>query len=378
MLVLVFENFCYIYYHLGAIGEMASSIAHDFNNSLQAIYGNIELALLDESLTEQTLKYLKIIKKVVNDAATRVQLLQRFGGKNQAKINYNRISVNSLMEDVIMQTRPLWKDDSEKKGSTIHLKTDYTKLQDIFCNEAELRTVFYNIIKNSIEALPKGGEITIETTKNSENALITITDTGIGMDEETRARIFQPFYTTKGFELGRGLGMSGAYGIIKEHGGDIYIKNTDLGKGTSLEISIPFSKENEIKEKETTPTIAKTTKKFVKILWVEDDSIIRINAGIMLKTIGHTIDTASSGNNALEYLDKNTYDIVITDIGMPEMSGWQLANIIKEKYNGKIPVAVVSGWGSEIDEAEMQKHGVISLISKPFHLDQITKLLEIV
>jgi PAS domain S-box-containing protein len=361
---------------LGAIGEMASSIAHDFNNSLQAIYGNIELSLLEENIGEQTLNYLKIIKKVVTDVAHRVQLLQRFGGKNQAKSNYTKVSVNSLIDEVLLQTRPIWKDELERKGSSIQLKKkQYANLPNIFCNESDMRTVFYNIIKNSIESMPHGGEILIESKEKYKKIYISITDTGIGMDEETRARIFQPFFTTKGFELGRGLGMSGAYGIVKEHGFDIFVKNTEFGKGTTLEISIPLTQEDDLKENETISIKEKETKEFLKVLWVEDDAIIRLNAGLMLKKGGHTIDTASSGKKALEFLKKHTYDVVITDIGMPEMSGWQLADIIKEKYR-KTPIVVVSGWGLEIDEVQMQKHGVIAVISKPFHFDQVKKVLE--
>lgn len=364
---------------LGAIGEMASSVAHDFNNSLQAMYGNIELAIRNSGIDKNILPNLETIKTIVDDAAARVKLLQRFSGNNQTKREYSEVNIKSLIEEVLEQTRPLWKDDAEKKGLSFTVTTKYTKIPDIFGNTAELRTALFNVLKNSIEAMPLGGIISIETGKKSKTVFITITDSGTGMDQETKTKIFQPFYSTKGFEIGRGLGMSSVYGTVKEHNGNIYIKNTALGEGTSIEILLPFSQEKKRKEKGVIPAVGKeytANKSLAKVLWVEDDHLIRTDVGNMLKMNGYTAKTASSGKKALEYLEKDTYDIVITDIGMPEMNGWQLADIIKEKYKGKIPVAVVTGWGSEIDDVKMKQHGVLHVIAKPFMFNQIEKLLK--
>lgn len=227
---------------LNAIGEMASSIAHDINNSLQSILGNLEIVMLRFDLPESSLKYFKTIKTVVVDAAIRNQQIQRFSSKKQANSNHSLINLNILVAEVISQSRPLWKDEAEKKGLKIEIVTNFGLIPDINGNGSELRIALYNVVKNSIEAMPKGGQITIETRKKTENIFMTITDTGIGMDENSIIRIFQPFYTTKGFELGRGLGMSGAYSIIKEHEGHIYVKNSKLGQGTTLEISLPFNR----------------------------------------------------------------------------------------------------------------------------------------
>lgn len=357
---------------LGAIGEMTASIAHDFNNSLQSILGNLELAILNIELPDATIQYLKIIKTVISDAAIRVKLLQRFGGKGHVETKYLPVNLNAIITEVINQSRPLWKDDAEKNGLTIDIVTEFSEIPVISGSVGELRSAIYNIIKNCIEAMPKGGKIVIITGGNSEGIHVTITDTGIGMDEETRVRIFQPFYTTKGFELGRGLGMSGAYSIIKEHKGDIYIKNTELGKGTAIEIVLPLSKNEILADwEEITPD----SKNKIKILWVEDDTIIRKSAARMVEYLGHITDTAKSGKEALELLEQNKYDIIITDIGMPEMSGWQLADIIKEKFGGKMKVAVVTGWSSEIDETIKKEHGVDYILGKPFSIEELKKLL---
>ena len=357
---------------LGAIGEMASSIAHDFNNSLQSIFGNVEIAMFNKDLPETTLEYLKAIKTAASDAAARVQLIQRFGGKKISKSKYTSVDVNKLISEVIIQSRPLWKDEAENKGISIQIKTTSEKIPEVFGNEGELRSVLFNIFKNGIEAMPEGGTISIGLKGETDNVVLTISDTGIGMDEETKTRIFQPFFSTKGFEIGRGLGMSGVHSIIKEHGGTILIKNTAPGKGTSIEITLPISTKNIIEEKDE--GIVENTSS-IRVLWVEDDEIIKENVSLMLDLLGHKGDTARSGKEALEYLDKNSYDLVITDIGMPQMSGWQLADIIKEKFKGRMKVAVVSGWGNQIEDAKKIEHGVEYVLSKPFRIEQLEKLL---
>lgn len=357
---------------LGAIGEMTSSIAHDFNNSLQSILGNLELAMLDTDHSECSSHYLKTIKTVINDASIRVKLLQRFSGKGQFESKYSQVNINTLIEEVISQTRPLWKDDAEKNGLTISVQTAFSEIPKIYGSVGELRSAFYNIIKNSVEAMPGGGKIVIETSRKFDGVKVSITDTGIGMDEETKVRIFQPFYTTKGFELGRGLGMSGVYSIVKEHKGDIFIKNTAVGKGTELELHLPFSSNQ---EGNIIADIETKVKNRLRVLWVEDDAIIRKSAEKMVERLGHHVDPVKSGNEALEFLEQNCYDLVITDIGMPGMNGWQLATQIKEKFEGKIKVAVVTGWSSDIDESIKQEHGVEYILGKPFSIQELQKLL---
>ncbi len=356
---------------LGAIGEMASSVAHDFNNSLQAILGNLELVMLNKDISNGSIKYLNTIKIAAKDAASRIQLLQRFGGKRQAKSQYEPIDLNVLIGDVIIQSRPLWKDSAEKKGLSISVKHKLTDIPKIFGNEGELRSVIYNIIKNAIEAMPKGGKVTLTSGKSEKGVHLIITDNGIGMDEETKARIFQPFYSTKGFELGKGLGMSGAYSIIREHDGDIFIEMTSPGKGTIVKIILPYTDEKEIINDDNDIV----HKGSLRLLWVDDEDMIRNLASGYIESLGHTGDIASNANEALELLEKKTYDLVITDLGMPGMSGWELADQIKIKYSGKIKVAIITGWGDQVGKEEKDLHNVDYVLGKPIELKEFQKLI---
>ena len=357
---------------LGAIGEMSSAIAHDFNNSLQAIIGNLELAMKKENVPDSIKKYLEIISLVTNDSAERVQQIQRFGGRKQTSSNYSAVDLNKIIADVVIQSRPLWKDNAEKTGLIITIERNLEEIPFITGNEGELRSVLFNIIKNSIEAMPEGGVIKISTKKGTEKAILIVSDTGIGMNEEARARLFQPFYSTKGFEAGRCLGMSGAYSIINEHGGALRIIESSAGNGTSLEIVLPFSGEETVdRMKEEVPEYKGT----VKMLWVDDDKLIRDVAKEMIKCLGHEGDMAGSGEEALRLLEINSYDFVVTDIGMPGMSGWKLIEKIKEKFSEGMKIVLLTGWGSEISEKDKDRFGIFRVLSKPFKISQLEKLI---
>jgi PAS domain S-box-containing protein len=357
-----------------AIGEMASSIAHDFNNSLQAMRGNIDVLKAVNTIPSSANEYLEIIDGIISDVGIRVKSLQRFGDTKQIVNEFIPAHLNKIIQEVILQLRPMWKDNLEKEGFKIDIQEEYVENLLILCNEGELKTVFYNIIKNSIESMGFGGKIKIETSKTENKAIVTIQDTGDGMDEETKLKIFQPFYTTKGFEAGRGLGMSGVFSIVKSHSGNIGVKHSELGKGTTIELSFPInhSKEIKVSKKDIDPPIKNQEK--LTVLVVEDIASIRDSFAKMISLLGHNCDKAESGIIALTFLENKSYDIVFTDLGMSEMSGWQLAEIIKEKFEGQISVVVVSGW--EVSEDETQKHGVSFAINKPFTFAEIKNVID--
>lgn len=358
---------------LSAIGEMASAVAHDFNNSLQIIFGNLDVVLLDKNIPPQIKNHLETIKTSATDASARVQLLQRFSGKKQSSTRYQKVDLNKIVKDVIIQSRPLWKDRQEEKGLEIIIETKFAEIPGTLGNEGELRSVIYNLVKNSVEAMPDGGTIILETGKRENGLFIQITDTGTGMDEETKTRVFQPFYTTKGFEIGRGLGMSGAYSIIQEHKGELKILRSSPGKGTTIEVLLPFYNDDQVSDE--TITIDEFTGS-ARVLWVDDEPMIREIAHELLEALGHKGTMVSSGMEALEILEKEEFDLVITDIGMPKMSGWQLSDKINEKYNGKIKIAALTGWGNQFDEGEKNEHNIDFVLTKPIKINELKSLID--
>ena len=357
---------------LATIGEMSSAIAHDFNNSLQSILGNIELAMISCDNFEKPRSYLSAIRTATVDAATRVQLLQRYAGQKQNASPYAPVDLNTLLDDVIVQSRPLWKDNPQRTGVVVSIIKNYSAIPEILGNDGELRSVFYNIVKNGIEAMPDGGTVIVETKVTDASVVVRITDSGNGMDEMIRSRMFQPFFSTKGYGAGRGMGLSSAYGIIKEHRGTIGVVFSAPGKGTIIEIVLPaFVSE----KKEVLSERKKDTNIQASILWVEDEEMIRIIIVEMMRTLGVTVEVADCGETALKMLAVNTYDLVVTDIGMPGMSGWQLAERIKKQFSGAMPVVVASGWGTQIEDDIKKRYGVSHVVGKPFSMDQISDII---
>ncbi|MHA1672326.1 MAG: hybrid sensor histidine kinase/response regulator [Promethearchaeota archaeon] len=354
---------------LSAIGEFASSVAHDFNNTLQGILGNIELALLESFDNADIHDYMDTIKKLSMDAASRIRQLQRFAGKRISPSDHQSLEINEIINDAIIQTRHLWKDFALKEGNLITIEKNLEPNVIISGNAGELRSALFNIIKNSVQAMPKGGTLTFLTYSTEAHVHLVITDTGIGMNEEVKTRIFQPFFSTKGFSQGKGLGMSGVYSTIQEHHGTIRIKDSQPGKGTSIEIIL-----EKIQIELEKPQLESVSNQQARILWVDDEEVIREFAVKSLNKFQHIIDVAQSGEDALIYLEQNKYDLLITDVGMPGMTGWDLSLKIKDKYP-EMQIAVITGWGNEITPKKVEKYQVQHILSKPVEIQQLLDLI---
>ena len=356
-------------HRLSAMGELAYGVAHDFNNGLQSIFGGVELALTQD-LPPEARAELIVVKKSATNAASRVRQLQRFAGKKDESLEYSLINITETVNDAITQTKTLWKDEMQRNGLNIEIKTNYQDGLNILGDQGDLRSVLYNLIKNSVQAMPEGGTIDISTRKENEFVYLTLTDTGIGMDEDVQQRIFDPFFTTKGFEQGKGLGMSGAYSIIKEHNAQIYVVKSAPGTGTTFEIKIPYAERRKTPRNETKAEYIGSA----KVLWVDDEAQILKFGKIMLTNFGHETDVVSSGAEALELLATNQYDLMITDVGMPGMSGWQLAEQVKGKYQ-RMKVAVVSGWGNDVSTEQKKEYGVGYVLGKPIEMKELKNLI---
>ncbi|NTU98588.1 PAS domain S-box protein [Candidatus Falkowbacteria bacterium] len=354
---------------LSAIGQLAEGVAHDYNNSLQIILGNVAMAMLVENLPEEAAEFLAIAQKGVMDAAARVQSLQRFSVRTTGELR--PLQIEEVLDDVVAQSKPLWKNMAERQGAVISFIKRYDQTPIIDGDRGALGSALYNLIKNSIEAMPHGGIITLETGVYStkKEVYLRIYDTGMGMDDETRKRVFEPFHSTKGLEIGRGFGMSNVYSIIRNHNGTVFVKETAPGKGTTIEIVLPFCKSaygngNEVQNQ---------AHGSLRVLWVDDESAIRNLGKMFLRKLGHSADVAESGQTALELLSENRYDLMITDIGMQGMNGWQLAATVHRLY-GDMLVVVVSGWGVVVSDDEKAEYGISHVLSKPIGVEQLKEL----
>lgn len=352
---------------LRALGEMAGGVAHDFNNVLGAILGRTQL-LLRVVEDPKLVKHLQQIEQMTLNGAKTIQRLQNFTRVSSSG-RYESIDLIKVVEDAIEMTRPRWKDQCQKGGVAIDLRFDFKEKLSVMGNPGELAEAFSNLIMNSIDALPQGGSITINSTKHDDKAILTFQDNGVGMDEITLKRIFFPFFTTKGRQ-GTGMGLSVVYGIINRHRGEIDV-TSKIGKGTTFTIILPISQDTS-QVAEAMPKPAQATK--ARVLLVDDDENIRSVISDMLDLLGHQVMAAPCGEDALKLFQKNDFDLVITDLGMPGISGWDVTRACKD-LKPRVPVIMISGWGNQIDEDMISQSRLDGVLAKPFEMNKIKAML---
>jgi PAS domain S-box-containing protein len=366
---------------LKSLGELSGGVAHDFNNVLAAILGRVQLLKMQfkppsgkqekrKSMLD-LIKSLDVIERASLDGAETVRRIQEFSRKRADDKGFTKIDINELVDNALEFTRTKWKDDAESKGVKINIEKELSALPTTSGSASELREVFTNLINNAVDAMPKGGSIKIKTFKENNHISIKVEDTGVGISESVRNRIFDPFFTTKGVQS-TGLGMSVSYGIINRHGGTIRVDSVE-GKGTTFTITIPIS-DNILVEEEKTKPIPEE-KRNSSILVIEDEEEVRNLLADILIENGHQVETASDGNQGIDMFKKKDFDLVFTDLGMPGTSGWEVAETVKS-INGRIPVAIITGWNVELKESEMRERGVNLIAYKPFKIDQILRLVQ--
>jgi signal transduction histidine kinase/ActR/RegA family two-component response regulator/uncharacterized protein YigA (DUF484 family) len=359
---------------LRAMGEMASGVAHDFNNVLAAILGNIQLLLhsFEHYGPEEIQERLKIIEKASKDGAETVRRIQDFTGRRKDR-EFIPLSLNQLIHEVAAITEPRWKDQAQKKGIQIGLVKNLEEIPPILGNPSELREVFTNILFNAVDAMPQGGKITLSTQTHSDDWVeMRIADTGVGMTDEVRKKIFDPFFTTKGV-TSSGLGMSVSYGIIKRHGGEILVES-EPGQGTLFVLHLPMGYGEEAKEVGERAEKPLGMMRPAKILVIDDEEAVRDILSRLLRTKGHQVEVASNGEEGIERFRNQDFDLVFTDLGMPKISGWEVGRALKG-LNPKIPVIMITGWGMELSREKMSENGIDLIISKPFNFDQVSQLI---
>ncbi len=357
---------------LRALGQMASGIAHDFNNALTPILGYSDLLLsspevMDDKPTATGM--LTDIRTAAADAAQTVRRLSEFYAPAR-KIERKVIDVHNLVESTLALTRPLWKEEMEAKGINIHVVMELNSVQHISGNESQLREMLTNLIFNAVDAMPKGGTLTVRTRQDTPFTAIEIRDTGTGMTEEVRRRCFEPFFTTKR-KRGGGLGLSMVHGIVRQHDGNIQIQS-DEGHGTTFIVRIPESSAS-TRRSQPQP-VQQTEVPPLKILLIDDEELVRQTVDACLKGDKHTVCTVTDGKLGIEMFSKDNFDVVITDRAMPGLSGDQVAAEIK-KINSKVPVIMLTGFGHIMKDTHQHPGGVDFIISKPVTRDALREVL---
>ncbi|HJQ99175.1 MAG TPA: ATP-binding protein [Candidatus Polarisedimenticolaceae bacterium] len=354
---------------LRALGELASGVAHDFNNLLGAILGRAQL-LRRRKLDGDVDHDIAVIEKAAQDGRETVRRIQEFSRTRRDK-KFEPVDLAEVVADALEITKTRWSDDALARKVQIKPAFDRVEVAPVMGNASELREVFTNLILNAVDAMPQGGKLTLTCVREGERIVARVTDTGVGMTEEIRTHLFDPFFTTKGTR-GMGLGMSVVYGIVTRHEGKIEVM-TSLGKGTTFVLDFPVATVKQLPVAGGDGAALPQLMRPGRILVVDDEPEVAAVVKDVLIGAGHKVDTAISGRDALQMLEVSPYDVVFTDLGMPDMSGWEVAERIGDTKSG-IQVALVTGWGTSLDEADARRRGVEAVVHKPFEIDELVKI----
>ncbi len=361
-----------------AVADLSAGVSHNFNNMLQVVVGGSHLAMnhLETGAYSEARKALEVVINSSKHGAETVKRLQDFAGIGEEKTTPGGkvVDLSDIVHQSLEMSKPWWKSNPEKKGLSISLNRYLREGCRVKGAENELFEVVINLIKNSTEALPEGGEIKVRTFTDDDNVVLQVQDDGIGIPQENIARIFEPFFTTKG-PGGTGMGLAGSYGIVHGLGGVLSVESTE-GQGAAFTVTLPFVEEPLSDE----ATIAPELPRNLRILVIDDELAIVNMLKSGLERSGHTALTAPSGSEGLKIFREAPVDLVICDISMPGMSGWDVGRTIKEICDQesvpKPPFIILTGWnGLASEEENIVAAGVDAVVEKPMRISNLLAVI---
>lgn len=354
---------------LRALGEMASGIAHDFNSALMPIVGYTDMLLQNHEMLNDRpglLTMLGEMSKASKSAVTAVRRLREFC-RPATDDDRQVVRLQEVVSAAVAVTRPKWKEEKESKGITIGLTTEVADVPPVIANNFELKAMLGNLIFNAVDAMPGGGSIVIRVYTQGDDVVMQVSDNGVGMSEEERMRCFEPFFSTK--KERSELGLSMAYGVVKRYGGFIDIAS-EPGKGTTVIIRFPADKRAAEIPKAApgdvapVPAQARQRQRPLNILVIDDEASARQFILRALRSAGHSVDTASGGQQGLAMFSGAPYDVVIVDRAMPDVNGDVVAREIKTA-KPKCGVIMLTGFGQMMAASNEKPDGVDMVLSKP-------------
>jgi PAS domain S-box-containing protein len=390
---------------LRALGQMAAGMAHDLNNMLATILGQAELLRL-RTQSPEIREGLKPLETAAADGAEVIRRLQDFA-RQRSGTRLEPCDLPELVREVLEITRPRWQDEPQRQGNVISVRASLDSLPPVLGHAPEIREVLTNLIFNAVDAMPQGGVLEITgsvapsgpgaderpdnwgdasqssgtepeisarahdcTVGAAEHVDLVVSDTGIGMPEDVRARVFDPFFTTKGMK-GSGLGLSVAYGIMERHRGSIRVTSAP-GRGTSIRLRFQAAPHPAAPAPVERPSISRPPR---RLLVIDDETAVRETLVDLLRTAGHQVVDAAGGAAGVASLDGRPFDLVLTDLGMPEVTGWDVARAVKAS-RPEIPVVLMTGWGELVAGEQSDKAQVDRILGKPVRLEDLLGVIQ--
>jgi PAS domain S-box-containing protein len=357
---------------LRAVGELAAGVAHNLNNSLTVIKGRAQLLLM-RSTDEAVSKSLKVITSAVEDGSVTLRRILEFARRESFK-EFAPVELGELIASSLEIARPKWQNKATSVGTGIKVLVEKHDPVYVLGEASELREVVLNLIFNAVDAMTEGGTMEVGSRAEIESGCFWVADSGCGMNPETVARIFEPFYTTKG-QKGTGLGLSASHGIISRHGGEIMVVS-EPGEGTRFEIRLPLCADDtrfvqpiQAAQADRKPVPA------ARVLIVEDEEQVSNLLAEAFESSGHSVTSVKLGADAISFMMANECDLVVTDLGLPDVSGLHISRWIKQ-HRPKMPCLLATGWAELVTPEDHQKGRIDAVFQKPYTPSEIVARAE--
>ena len=364
---------------LRALGQMASGVAHDINNAISPIALYTESLLEREpNLSDRAREYLKTIQRAITDVGQTVARMREFYRTRDQQTQLAAVDLNELVNQALTLTRARWSDMPQERGIVITIdKQLASDLPRIKGTESDIRDALTNLIFNAIDAMPDGGRLTLRTQRVttadvSESVFLEVVDSGVGMDEDTRRRCLEPFFTTKG-ERGTGMGLAMVYGMAKRQAAQLEIEST-VGVGTTIRIKFAPAEDVAV---ETYVSGSNLRSRSLNLLVIDDDPLLREALLNILQSEGHDVTLAEGGQAGIDMFVARSgapFDAVFTDLGMPYVDGRAVAKAIKT-HDRNTPVIMLTGWGQRLNTEQTVPPYVDVVLSKPPSLQDLRRAL---
>ncbi len=367
---------------LRALGQMASGVAHDINNAISPISLYAEAMLEHEPLSDKARGYLNNIQRAMDDVAQTVARMREFYRPREREPRLSDVELNPLVQQVIDLTRSRWQDLARQRGVAIEVvATLAPDLATIRGEESEIRDALSNLVCNAVDALPQGGRIGISTcnlgtpgVRGEPGVRVEVSDTGVGMDENSRRRCLEPFFTTKG-DRGAGLGLSMVHGMANRHGAALEIDSV-AGRGTTVRLTFRNGSSSAGASRRVAPQSASRS---LRVLLVDDDPSLLESLRSALQDEGHKVTTSNGGQSGIDAFREaqragRLFDIVITDLGMPYVDGRQVIAGVRE-LSPSTPIILLTGWGQHAANEQDGPPQVDRLLGKPPRIRELRAAL---
>jgi len=358
-------------HHLQALGQVASGVAHDFNNSLTTILGLSDWLL--HELPPDTPFYtdLETIRTAAQDAAAMVRRLQMFGRlrRNARPDVHEAVNLADVARAVADLSRPRVQELAVTTGRPYDVAVDAVEAPLVMGSAAELRELLVNLVFNGLDAMPDGGTVRVTVGHDSGRPTVAVTDAGVGIGEDVQRRIFEPFFSTKGHK-GNGLGLAMCEGIAERHGATLSVASVP-GAGSTFTLAFPAGALTQVTAAAASPAAAAAAAA-LSVLVVDDRADVCDSLGAMVSALGHAVTKARDGAAALDMIIARRFDVLVTDLGMPGMNGLELARSVAACRPGTALV-IITAWGSEF-EAESSTAG-IRVVAKPVTMAALQQAL---